>query len=242
MGKKEATDAASRVNLEDLEALIMKVAGVVSCKVATSEWGAVEEVHVVATTERHPKQMVRDIQSAAQAEWGLQLDHRKISIAQLVGLDPTVPPPRLRLQNVDVVSDLSRGQMKVRVALAQENDPEALYIGEVRGTYGRLQSFRLAAEATLLAVNQVVEAQLPFTFEDAGVVKLGDSEVALVTCSYFAQRRQQELLVGATLVKNNIPEAVVRATLDAINRRVGRLPRAKRVAAPEGEGEERQPD
>ena len=41
------------------------------------------EIHVLASIERSPKQISRDIQSALFATYGIEVDHRIISIAQL---------------------------------------------------------------------------------------------------------------------------------------------------------------
>lgn len=222
---------AGHVTAQAVEELVAQVPGVASCRVVTNDWGAIEELHVIGTLERHPKQISRDIQSALQAGLGLAVDHRKISIAQLHGLEPTLPPPRLRLLNVDVISDLTQGQMRVRVVLGQENDPDAVYTGEAQGGYGRLQILRLSAEATLLAVNQVVAAGRAFAFEDVSQVQLHGAEAVVVTLSLLAQPRTGELLAGVALIKHDVPDAVVRATLDAVNRPLGKLHRQQHGAA-----------
>jgi hypothetical protein len=41
------------------------------------------EVHVLASSGKPPKQVVRDIQSLAMASYGLALDHRIVSVVQL---------------------------------------------------------------------------------------------------------------------------------------------------------------
>lgn len=223
---KEAAAIASQV-----EGLVRQVPGVASCRVIANDWGAIEEVHVIGTLERHPKQISRDIQSALQAGLAVALDHRKISIAQLHGLEPTLPPPRLRLLNVDVISDLTRGQMRVRVVLGQESDPDTIYTGESQGSYGRLQILRLSAEAAILAVNQVVATGHTFTFEDVSQVTMHASDLILVTIGLLGQQQEEELLAGAAIVKHDVPDAVVRAALDAMNRPLGRLHRASAAAA-----------
>lgn len=231
-GGKPMYEEAGNVTATQVQDLVGQVPGVASCRVVTNDWGAIEELHVIGTLERHPKQISRDIQSALQAGLGLAIDHRKISIAQLHGLDPTLPPPRLRLLNVDVISDLTQGQMRVRVVLGHETDPDGVFTGEVQGGYGRLQILRLSAEATLLAVNQVVAAGRAFAFEDVSQVKLHGAEAIVVTISLLTQPRLGELLAGVALVKHDVPDAVVRATLDAVNRPLGRLHRLQGETGP----------
>lgn len=220
-----------KVTAETVQELVGQVPGVASCRVVTNDWGAIEELHVIGTLERHPKQISRDIQSALQAGLGVGIDHRKISIAQLHGLEPTLPAPRLRLLNVDVISDLTQAQMRVRVVLGQEQDPDAVHTGEAQGGYGRLQILRLSAEATLLAVNQVVATGRAFAFEDVSQVQLHGAEAVIVTISLLTQPRLGELLAGVALIKHDVPDAVVRATLDAVNRPLGRLHRQQAALA-----------
>ncbi len=50
------------------------------------------EIHIVATSTRSPKQLVRDIQSLASAGFGFAIDHRIVSIVRLEDAD--VPPSR----------------------------------------------------------------------------------------------------------------------------------------------------
>jgi hypothetical protein len=48
--------------------------------------GAIDEIHVLTTSEVVPKNMVRNIESALMAQLGLRINHRKVSIATT--LDP----------------------------------------------------------------------------------------------------------------------------------------------------------
>ncbi|MBA2726370.1 MAG: hypothetical protein H0U53_10310, partial [Actinobacteria bacterium] len=75
-----------------LEADLKKVAGVRSARVIGAN-GAPSEIHIVSTSTRAPKQVVRDVQSLATAGFGMQIDHRIVSIVQLdEPLEPDPPP------------------------------------------------------------------------------------------------------------------------------------------------------
>jgi len=73
------------------ETLLESLTGVLSARVVVRPGGPVEEVHVLTTDEIHPKQTVRNVESALQAQFDLRIDHRKISVAQT-----TKRPPVLR--------------------------------------------------------------------------------------------------------------------------------------------------
>jgi hypothetical protein len=67
--------------LDELEQSLTRIAGITAATVGGSD--SLTEIHVVAVPGRAPKQIVRDIQSLAQAGYGLEVDHRNVSIVQL---------------------------------------------------------------------------------------------------------------------------------------------------------------
>jgi hypothetical protein len=64
-----------------LEADLPKIQGVSSARVVGEDEPS--EIHVVASTARPPKQIVRDVQSLANARFGIPIDHRIVSVVQL---------------------------------------------------------------------------------------------------------------------------------------------------------------
>lgn len=72
--------------LRRAEQLIATLPGVLSVRIVPSETGAIDEIHVLTTSEIAPKNTVRNIESALMAQLGLRVNHRKVSIAQ--SLDP----------------------------------------------------------------------------------------------------------------------------------------------------------
>jgi hypothetical protein len=78
----------------EIESLIAALTGVLAARVVTNPYGRIEEIHVLADEQLHPKQMVRNIESALSAGLGVTVDRRLVSIAQVRG-DPDAfePPP-----------------------------------------------------------------------------------------------------------------------------------------------------
>ena len=70
-------------NEEDAEELIGALAGVVSAHVVTDDAGRMVEIHVLATPDLHPKQVVRNVESALSAGLGIEVDRRIVSVAQI---------------------------------------------------------------------------------------------------------------------------------------------------------------
>ncbi len=68
---------------EDAERLLRALAGVVSAHVVADATGELVEIHVLAAGDLHPKQMVRNVESALSAGLGIQIDRRIVSVAQI---------------------------------------------------------------------------------------------------------------------------------------------------------------
>jgi hypothetical protein len=69
----------------DLEEALQRIQGVTAVSVITLADGQPTEIHVLGSPERHAKQIVRDVQSLAMAQFGIELDHRIVSVVQLEG-------------------------------------------------------------------------------------------------------------------------------------------------------------
>lgn len=67
----------------ELEGLITALHGVLAARVSVSPMGRVEEIHILAEDRMHPKQIVRNVESALSAGLGVQVDRRVISVAQV---------------------------------------------------------------------------------------------------------------------------------------------------------------
>lgn len=90
-------------NIERAEQLLTSLTGVLSSRVVAKPGGEIEEIHVLTTTEVSPKQTVRNVESALLADFDLEVDHRKISVAQ-TSQRTKEPGPQAR-----VVPDDDRG-------------------------------------------------------------------------------------------------------------------------------------
>lgn len=68
---------------EDAEQLIGALSGVVSAHIVTDGTGRMVEIHVLARPDLHPKQVVRNVESALSAGLGIHVDRRIVSVAQI---------------------------------------------------------------------------------------------------------------------------------------------------------------
>ncbi len=71
-----------RYRAQKAEELLGSLVGVISARVVTDDEGAIEEIHVLSTSDVSPKRAVRNVESALLAHMDLAVDHRRISVAQ----------------------------------------------------------------------------------------------------------------------------------------------------------------
>ena len=79
------------LDVQAIETEIGRLPEVVACRIVADAVGRPLEVHVLAHPGKHPKQVVRDVQSVALASFGLEIDRRIVSVVQLT---PTGPVAR----------------------------------------------------------------------------------------------------------------------------------------------------
>src|SRR5690606_10350911 len=79
--------------IQEAERLLLSLKGVVAARVVARPGGEVEEIHLLTTDEVKPKQTVRNVESALLSQLDLQVDHRKISVAQTDIRTRPVPEP-----------------------------------------------------------------------------------------------------------------------------------------------------
>lgn len=66
-----------------MERLLCSLTGIVSARVITNPFGRLDEIHILAADTLHPKQVVRNVESALSAGLGIVIDRRVVSVAQV---------------------------------------------------------------------------------------------------------------------------------------------------------------
>ncbi len=214
-GKGEQEMAVERrETLADVESVICHLRDVVSARVVAGETGDIDEVHVLTEGSRTPKQVVRDIESALMAKLGVQLDHRKVSVAQIQG-NGRREISRLRFSDVSISLNGSHAEAAVR--LSRDG---CTFSGNASGLGSMNSQMRLIATATLRAVEDSGTVDGTMVIEDMSVnTILGGKTIVVILISAVTDRAE-DFLTGSAVVKQDMWKAVVNATLDAINRRV----------------------
>ena len=206
------------LDLTEVEREICRLPDVSIVRIVAEPDGRVSEVHVVAHQGKHPKQIVRDVQSIALASFGLELDRRMISVVQLGGrvLDDTFSPvPRPSIVAITAEASGMRSLVRVTLALAEE---EA--VGFAEGSIATTARHRLVAMATVDSLRQLEPAGECVDIDHAEIMRIGAHDVAVVTVVFVIPPAEQ-LVSGSAMVRpQQEADAVARAVLDATNRRL----------------------
>ncbi len=96
-------------------------------------------------------------------------------------------------------------------------------MGGASGWSTRDGAHRLIAQATIAAVQEFLDGEVAFGLPEVEFVRMGHRRMALVALSLLAHR-QEKVLVGSCAVEQDVQQAVVLASLAALNRIVGGLP------------------
>lgn len=216
----DASTSRRYVSAEQIEDTVRQLKDVVSVRAVLGPSGRVDELHVLVSPKRAPKQVARDIESAVRAHLDFILDYKKISIAQVQGRAPlaggSAGLPRLGFSDVALTVNGSRAEATVHLLRG-----DAMYTGTATGHASGYNQLRLIATASIRAVEDSGSDDGTMVVEDLQTdVPLAGRKAVVVLVSALAPAKGEELLTGSALIRQDAWKAVVNATLDAVNRRV----------------------
>lgn len=220
--------AGSVLPLQKAEELIASLQDVVSVRIAATETGSVDTIHVLVSGGVSAKAVVRNIESALMAQLGLRVDHRKISVASTAMAVPRTTPTgapvveervavasrTVYFEDVEVRGSRARGvTCKVTLRIAGEH-----FAGEAEeGMQSDKSRIDVAARATLTALALSGPTGALFSLEGVKVMPAFDRE--FVFAAVMARSgREQVMLTGTCEVRESAETAAVLAVLDATNR------------------------
>ena len=196
--------------------LICRLEGVQAAQVVFAENGMPCEIHVLAGPEKSSRSLVRDIQSALTAQFGVQVDHRIISVAQLS--EGLAPRGDFRLAHTGLEIKSAGGRVSASVTLARGCDT---YTGHGESANTPFARRRCVSEAALAAVNRAAGETC---FELASVDAVTLAGQGIVVAQVYSLRDGQRLL-GSAFLNEDPDNAAVHSVLSAVNRRLSVLPR-----------------
>lgn len=140
-------------------------------------------------------------------------------LARSPGHQPVQPPetPRLSIERVQMVS---KGLGVVATVGLGFHD--RVFSGEAEGAATSSSIHRCVAMATVRAVESAIGGHARFEVDYVEMTPTGRDQTA-VTVVTMVTGRGSERLTGASLVREDVRQAVIRSVLSAVNRRLNRL-------------------
>ncbi len=210
-----STSATAAPLASDFELTLGQIKGVFASRVVLDPKRAIDEIHVVASSSRKPKQVVRDIETLLYVKHGIKLDYRKISLVFLEDekfLAPALARPEIHEVNEDNLGNERRVRVRIQGGTKSVT-------GEAREPVENPTPFHTAANATIDGIEKLTGHYLDVRLESAATMRLETREVLLVVLSCLIEGRE-ETFVGASFIGTRLHDSAARATLDALNRRI----------------------
>jgi hypothetical protein len=223
--------------LPELEESLRQVPGIRAASVVTGPDAVPTEIHIVASRSKGAKQVVRDVQSLAMATYDIDIDHRIVSVVQFDdGIDGLIEGQRLpavitlpesqpqQPSEPDILPRPVIASISIRTAGAEADASvvvktgNASYDGRSIGPSTMSHRHTLIARATLDAVTELLG--LPSEVEFVTVSTMGTRRMAACVIQVAVPGIGELVLTGSALVRSDEADAVARAVLDALNRRL----------------------
>jgi hypothetical protein len=202
----------------DLELTINQIKGIYASCVIFDGARHVNEIHIVASNARKPKPIIRDIETMLLVKHSTKIDYRTISMVQIPDaqlLRIPIARPEIREVKEEPMGD----RMRVRVMIRGAG---RVAKGEAFEKIDNPSPFRTSAQATINAIEKLLNSTIDVRLEDAQTFRLGVREVLVVIVTSLIDGRE-ETFVGSSFVGASLVESAARATLDALNRRIHTL-------------------
>lgn len=194
------------------EHLIRQVRGVQGVRVVCSD-DQIDEIHVLGSPDRSPKAIIRDIETILMIQGGVRINHRKISLAQVA--DTVVPQVRVQLYSVE--SHVEDGHAHVTIAL---NIGRRRVEGSASAAFSNDDTLdMLVGQAMVNALTQLLDAEVNLQVMHVKRERLGVIEVCMAHIELQTEGRFETML-GISAVRSEPLQAMARALLDAMNRRL----------------------
>jgi hypothetical protein len=210
--------------LQQAERLLGELTGVVSARIVADPEGRIQEVHVLTDSRVSPKQTVRNVESALLAQLGIEVDHRKVSVAQTQGNENGNSASVIGVGQVNGLRrylfegyEFERRMPQHIVCRVRLRLDDQEYVGTAEGTDIERGRLNAAAQAVLDALERAEENQVGFALDGVKLIDAFDLPV-VVTAIYGLSGRTRTYLAGAAPVNESPEHAAILATLKATNR------------------------
>lgn len=201
------------MDFEEIEHFLSHIKSVLTCKIIADSNNNITEIHVLSNSSRHSKQVVRDVRTTLLSHFNLDVDYKIISVAQLNKNFPGNSDYRLLYEGY--TNETNSDKIKIITKLRWD---EKEYIGKAEKIKSEKNTMMAAAMSILDAIKKATEHDC-FIVNDIKSTKIADKEIILSAITYINHGRES-VLIGSAVVNNNKIDSIIKATLNAVNKKV----------------------
>lgn len=210
------------------ERLLTALAGVVSARAVADQGGRICEIHILASPDLHPKQIVRNVESALSAGLGVLVDRRIVSVAQLrASAADTYMPAQNKSSGKAARGSAKREDRVVYVQFEASSTSSldtrcnvTLRRGQqdINGTASGVNTVQGRADAAARAVFEALQqGGEGLGLEGTTIVETHGKSYVLVSARAVLGRTAR-ILTGVAAIQRSPEEAAILAALQATNR------------------------
>ena len=197
----------------DLEEKILELDGVFSCIITGEE--DIEEIHIVASKNRQPKRIVRDIETMVMVNSNKEINHKKISIAQVNNAGEAIVEDRVEI--ISIFRENNKPVIHFRISINDNVIEEKIDTIDV--IYEEVLP-ETVARGLLNIIQKYTSFKGQLRLEKCFTTGINNEIVISQLLVYGKANKDKERLVGAAYVNNELPLATGKACLKALNRRL----------------------
>lgn len=201
------------MNFDEVEYFLANIKSVLSCKIISDANNNISEIHVLSDSSRHSKQISRDIRTALLSHFNLDVDYKIISVAQInknISINTD-----FRLLYDGYTNETSSDRIKINTKLSWD---EKEYTGQAEGIKTEKNTLMVAALSTLDSIKKAIDLDC-FIVEDIQTAKVAGKDVMVAAITQI-DHGKENVLIGSSIVTTNKIDSTIKATLNAINRKV----------------------
>lgn len=220
--------------LERLTAALRQVPGVTDADVTPDTDGGLGTLRLDLAPGADEAVVASSVGRLLREQFDLGVDAERVQVVE----DAVVPAAQEQLvDDVPGSADVPAPRGAVRPAISRMHlvssgldvtaavtlsSGDRTAVGEARGAASQSGVHRAVATATLRAVEDLVDGQVRLELDHLEITPMGSERTVVVSLSLLTPRGA-ERLTGAAGVREDVRQAVIRATLDALNRRLEML-------------------
>lgn len=211
----------------DVVAALRAVPGIADAEVEPDDEGGLGVLRLGLDPGVDEVEVATSVGRLLREQFGLGVDADRVQIVEDADIADPEPPargglvPEQRVRPAINRMHLVSSGLDVTATVTLSSG-DRLLAGEARGTASQSGVQRAVAQATLRAVEELLGDSVRFELDHLEVTTVGADRTVLVSLT-MVSARGSERLTGAAHVREDVRQAVIRGTLDALNRRLETL-------------------